>query len=505
MKKLTAGKTYYSLADIQYLSHEPIIWKFWQTKIFVRRLKRAQARKDFDSVDTIRDNRPVFRLNHIVKERYPTFIDAVKDLDDALSMIFLYRRFAKSPHIPPDLIHLCHRLSVEFMHIIIETRSLRKVFVSVKGYYFQVEIQGQVITWVAPHEFVIPKLADVDVKVMKTFTEFYVHMLGFVNFKLFRLNGLVYPPKVKAIVHDQEATHADLIDALNRPLVKQDPSKTDEQQPDTFEEDDVTGVESQKANTDEMEVEGEEVKSAVGLTYAQTVKLQNLFEGLKIFLNREIPRQYITFVLRSFGAQVSWCQTATPGSTFSEDDKGITHQIVDREVKSPRLDRVYIQPQWVFDCVNARMLLPVQEYFPGVTLPPHLSPFEDNTPREGRYVTPDAARLKGEKPKPIETDSTAVPSAGKKKKPHVPQIVAKPAKEGVEAYVKAGKQVKTNKERDETLLGVEEKKLREMMIPKKKKRLYDKIIKLKKIKGRQADKLKQRRVAFEKGQQADDS
>ena len=43
--------------------------------------------------------------------------------------------------------------SVEFMHYVISTRSLKKVFVSIKGYYYQAEIMSQRVTWVVPHNF----------------------------------------------------------------------------------------------------------------------------------------------------------------------------------------------------------------------------------------------------------------------------------------------------------------------------------------------------------------
>ena len=39
------------------------------------------------------------------------------------------------------MVDLCKRLSVEFMHFVIESRALRKVFCSIKGYYFQADIK----------------------------------------------------------------------------------------------------------------------------------------------------------------------------------------------------------------------------------------------------------------------------------------------------------------------------------------------------------------------------
>jgi pescadillo len=53
--------------------------------------------------------------------------------------------------------------------------------------------------------------------------------------------------------------------------------------------------------------------------------------------------------------------------------------------------REFIQPQWVFDSINARKLLPIKPYGPGVHPPAHLSPFVENL--QERYAPQQRSTL----------------------------------------------------------------------------------------------------------------
>jgi pescadillo protein len=88
--------------------------------------------------------------------RYPTFIDALRDIDDALCLIHLFAGLPASPQIPNSLIANCTRLSAEWQLYVMRMHSLRKVFLSIKGVYFQAEVMGQTVTWLVPYQFTQP-------------------------------------------------------------------------------------------------------------------------------------------------------------------------------------------------------------------------------------------------------------------------------------------------------------------------------------------------------------
>ncbi|CAJ0646401.1 9829_t:CDS:2 [Entrophospora sp. SA101] len=362
----TAPTTFYYTKDIQYLAHEPILRKLRENKIFLRKLSKALGKRQFSVANNLEKNRPVYTLDHIIKERYPTFTDALRDLDDALCMIFLFGTYPATDKIKVEIVRNCQRLCSEFQQYVIKSKCLRKVFLSIKGIYYQVEIKGQTITWLVPYQFSQRVPDDVDFRVMLTFLEFYQTLVSFVNFKLYSDTNSVYPPKIDLLKDEEDITTNEEIEAL-----------------DEFVDQTKTNSNSQKEkNDDDTKVFTYQTVSAA------ITELQQLFSKCVFYLSREVPKYSLEFIIKAFGGKVGWDSSMGMGSPYEENYERITHQIVDRpSVDNCYPTRVYVQPQWVYDCINSKKLLICEKYAIGKTLPPHLSPFVEY--KEGDYIPAD--------------------------------------------------------------------------------------------------------------------
>ena len=369
-------------------------------------------------------------------------MDALRDLDDALSLLFLFANLPSTSTVPPKTTALCQRLCLEFEHYLIITHSLRKSFLSIKGIYYQATIQGQDILWLVPYKFVQRVTGDVDFRIMGTFVEFYTTLLGFVNYRLYTTVGLIYPPKFnaksdeqggeldaiilegrgidepKAIESGEEHVNGDTNGEL-KPRVS---SEEIQKQIAAIKEDSYTDQESSQ-NQEPYQAPEQEISDAIDTfeptaddadVLAQPQASGNeagaLFAPFTFFLSRETPRQPLEFILRAFGCKrIGWDAVLGDGAfTNNEADPTVTHQIVDRPpvaslpeekqvLESPSdpsstmfvkpgyrvPGRTYIQPQWIWDCINQVKLLRPDLYAPGATLPPHLSPWVK--PTKGAY------------------------------------------------------------------------------------------------------------------------
>jgi len=479
--------TLYYEKDIRFLLHEPIVNKFRDFKVFLRKLKKAQEKKNWDTVERLRENKPRYNLDTIVKERYPTFIDAVRDLEDCLCLSFLYSTFPKTQKTPVEMVSLCKRLTTEFLHYVIEARALRKVFCSIKGYYFQAEIKGQTVTWIVPHSFGFAQPASVDMRLMSIFVEFYTTVLGFVNFRLFNSLNLHYPPTL-ATSSEPAAEQEDRVMALNQALAR-------------------TLVEPDAVELDKIEVEeGGEAMEAARAEAEARERQGKLFNGLRFFLGREVPREPLVFMVRAVGGEISWDATVAPGATFASSDTTITHQISDRpSVDDQVLGRFYVQPQWVFDSINRRERCGEAEYALGETLPPHLSPFIAER-RVGDYVPPEQKKLEEgvkedgeeeeeeeENEEEEESDEDEIESDEGEED----EEVTKEKEEESSMGVKVGTMTKLDDDHDQKMLEDEEYKLRVMMIKKKHRGLYRSMMRNRKKRMNEAKNMERKRKEWD--------
>ena len=413
-----ADKIYYDIKDITYLSHEPLLEKFREFKTFLKKIRKAAGRNQVTEARRKDKLKPVMVLDHLVKERYPRFIDALRDLDDALCMIHLFAAMPSVGRITADKTASCQQLVRHWQYYVAKSKTLHKVFVSVKGIYFQAEVMGEPITWLQPHQFTqtIPK--EVDVRVMMTFLEFYEVFIRFVLFKLYHSQGLVYPPKddqqlkdagcillaikATAIEKDGGTTEQEIVEKVNN---NDDNNEKSEKKPKAtkIEAEQAKRIKSLSKKLEELDAEDEEEEASISApltdaftqfhganmddgieeedrkTFAQTGDdpRPTLFAKLKFFFNREVPLEWLQVSVLSFGGQIGW---DGPMSPYTVDDLGITHHIIDRPMQGiSAKGREYVQPQWVFDSINAQMLLPVNKYKAGIALPPHLSPFVNDS------------------------------------------------------------------------------------------------------------------------------
>ena len=193
------NKTYYYLKDLRFLSHEKLLQKFRDIQAYEKKILKAKMKKEKYDVNKLTENKPRYTIDHILKERYPRFQDAVGDLDDALCLITLFSNLPSHEllKIKPETIALCQRLTKEFYLYCAITQNFKKGFISIKGIYLNVELMGSEVTWLCPFNSPQKVTFEVDYEIMLSFLELYTNLMKFVNLKLFKDIGMEYPPPLE--------------------------------------------------------------------------------------------------------------------------------------------------------------------------------------------------------------------------------------------------------------------------------------------------------------------
>jgi pescadillo protein len=425
-KGSTAPVTFYYSKDIQYLMHEPVLHKFREHKTFAKKLQKALGRGEVSDAQKLESNRPKYTLEHIIKERYPTFLDALRDIDDPLNMLFLFSNMPATDKVSHKVTKEAEKLCNQWLAYCAKERVIKKVFVSIKGVYYQATVKGQEIRWLQPFKFPTNIPTDVDFRIMLTFLEFYSTLLHFVLYKLYNDANLIYPPtidieKLKGIgglssyvlqgkdqgvnaLLPSESRHVDDSNLEGKQLssleiskaIEADNEQQQEQEQESQDDDNVEEIELDKFDNNNKNVKTSGDSLVQPSKYSSPTS--TLFSKFIFYVGREVPLDILELCILSCGGQIvseiamDELRMSNPGEFNKLDLSNITHQICDRPKVNEKVPgRTYIQPQWVFDCINKSELLPVNSYAPGETLPPHLSPWGD----AGGY-DPEAEVVEGE-------------------------------------------------------------------------------------------------------------
>ena len=189
-----ADKTYYHVRDIRYLAADPIRFQLYEEEATQKKktklvglgklvLARELEKRTSQGID----------LSHVIRERYPTFVAALMDLDDCISTLALIGSIPtdRESKFSAEVIGECSSLYTEFLADVATAGGLAKTFASIKGFfYFQADLSdGAKVTWLHPHRFANETPADVDMKVLITFCLWYRTLLKFVLYKLYQNRG----------------------------------------------------------------------------------------------------------------------------------------------------------------------------------------------------------------------------------------------------------------------------------------------------------------------------
>ncbi|OBA23866.1 Pescadillo [Metschnikowia bicuspidata var. bicuspidata NRRL YB-4993] len=526
-KGSTKAVTFYYAKDIQYLLHEPVLNKFREHKTFAKKLSKALSKNEITDADKLEKTRPKYTLDHLVRERYPSFPDALRDLDDPLNMLFLFANMPATNRVSHRVTKDAAKLTNQWLAYVAKERLIKKVFVSIKGVYYQANVKGQEVRWLVPFKFPTNIPSDIDFKIMLTFLEFYSTMLHFVLFKLYADADLVYPPPVnteqlKGIGGLSSYVLKSKQEGLNTLLPNEKVSaEIPEQEASTkLSEKDIQRAKDADAQEDEDVVEEnvetvelDEFASAnknPGDLLSQPSKYSSpsstLFSDFTFFVGREVPLDILELCILSAGGKIvseialDELKLKNPESYAKLDLSTITHLLVDRpKILNKVAGRTYVQPQWVFDSINKGELVSASQYAVGETLPPHLSPWGD----AGNYNPEQPAQGDAEGESSGEEEIEGEELADEDEEEEEDEDLRQQKELELEAAgVKysdaqtgsAGKKAKKPKKSEEE----EEKELKTIMMNKKLKRLYDRMQHGIEKKDSRVEKLAKKRKQIEK-------
>ncbi|SBT34931.1 pescadillo homolog, putative (PES) [Plasmodium ovale wallikeri] len=446
--KFCKNKVYYTDNDLKKLSHEKIIQDFRKIKLTLKKFKKYKLTlKDEEKCKHIIKKFPTYKLDHIIKERFPIFSYAIEQLSDALTTIISYSFLPTNDNcgIKNNYIKNCITLKDYFHYYIYKTKKLKKGYITVKGYFLQAEILQKKVTWLIPHIFTPYIDKSIDFNLISTFVEYYICLLKFVLFKLYKMDDLIYPPKEYEELKYEKLNHLAYDENFSpKGYISGDHLVQENSAPATAAPAAIapaaiapaaiapaavapaavapsTAVESDQPEerTSKMDESSPKCENVTNEGKAPSMQnpcikhdiidentVKELFKNHVFYIHGDMPLHVLSILILSCGGSIAW---NSPYSPVKYESNYITHEILEKPVESKKLSKTskkakanktaksahvietgeeneykyarnFVQPQYVFDCINRKQILPCEDYTVGKPLPVHLSPFieDDN-------------------------------------------------------------------------------------------------------------------------------
>lgn len=153
-------QTYYHLKDVSFIRHDPILEDLRAKSAYRKKIIKAKAKRNKELADILKNRQPEIKLDRLVRERlaillgvvflvkittlrslplqaltslfyficfifcdwdcrYPHFIDAIRDLDDPLTLVHLFAALPASDRLKIEVkrVHNCRKLVSHICHI----------------------------------------------------------------------------------------------------------------------------------------------------------------------------------------------------------------------------------------------------------------------------------------------------------------------------------------------------------------------------------------------------
>ncbi|ELA42874.1 uncharacterized protein VICG_00189 [Vittaforma corneae ATCC 50505] len=315
------SKNCYDKVDGWYYRIEDVKTMFYSETygILNRNLKKEAKRQKMLKFQQIERASKVideeFDLIDLVKQKYGSLGQSVDDLGNTLKNLYII-----------DLLSIDYvKEELEsFRKFIIERKLLSKAFMSKKGIYFGFNVEKIIVCWMVPYpganlaDFVEEKVDSPDAKTVCNF--------DFLDF------GSLSEEESEAA----EITHTNSPDKLDISLLKY--------------------------ASPLLKIHLKLCVHKFGILYPkENGKKAGIFKNMRFFIDVKSISEQIAFVILSLDGEVA--------------SYGQAKFIITETVDAIDPENIYLQPQYVFDCLNQSKILPYDLYFVGKELPPHISPF----------------------------------------------------------------------------------------------------------------------------------